>query len=147
MGCGESKQAVATENTLTKSKSKNSDKNDPPIEKPANNDNNVKNNNNANENVKENEEKYNKLSGDEIANLAEKKVEKKNENVVEKKGDEAFLEENVEKDEELVKGGEMEKVVVPNESPKKDDNVDHHEETIEPKVTEDISGRSTNEKG
>ncbi|KAL6532264.1 hypothetical protein OROGR_014234 [Orobanche gracilis] len=35
MGCGESKQAVATENTLSKSKSKNLE-NNPPIEKPAN---------------------------------------------------------------------------------------------------------------
>ncbi|KAL3648871.1 hypothetical protein CASFOL_005274 [Castilleja foliolosa] len=62
MGCGESKQAVSTENTLIKSKSKakkSENINNLPVEKPTTNDDddddpNV-NNANAGENVKENE--------------------------------------------------------------------------------------------
>ncbi|GER55932.1 spore germination protein GerIA [Striga asiatica] len=133
MGCGESKQAVATENTLTKSKKKsnNPEKYNPPVDndKLNNNETNcVKNNDSAHENVKENE----KLEeNNEKCNEEKKTLESEKE--IEKKADESVLEGKNKNDEEelTVEGGEKENVAEKND--------DHHG-TIEPIVTaEDIS--------
>ncbi|KAK6130456.1 hypothetical protein DH2020_035794 [Rehmannia glutinosa] len=93
MGCGESKQAVATENTLTKTKSstKNSLQNNPPLEISTND-----------ENLKENE--IIDAIKEETTTLPEKKgKENENENSEEKK-------ENMSKKTENEKEKEIEKV-------------------------------------
>ncbi|KAL6581879.1 hypothetical protein OROMI_005893 [Orobanche minor] len=148
MGCGESKQAVATENTLAKSKSKNLE-NNPPIEKPAND---VAGH--VETNVKENGKKIidadKKESEGGSENSPSNKKDDKETNVKESGVDEnvVVVEENINKNndddndnEELLKGGAKEKqLLVSDESPKEKD--DHEVETIESIISEGIPGKS-----
>ncbi|KAL6548475.1 hypothetical protein OROGR_008896 [Orobanche gracilis] len=160
MGCGESKQAVATENTLVKSQSKNLE-NNRPIEKPANDVPGY-----VETNVKENGKKIGdadkKESEGGIENIPSKKTDDEESNggggnVKESGVDEnvVVMEENIKKKkndddddddddhEGLLKGGEKEKqLLVSNESPKENDDHDHEVETIESIISEGISGRS-----
>ncbi|KAL6517184.1 hypothetical protein OROHE_017890 [Orobanche hederae] len=154
MGCGESKQAVATENTLAKSKSKNLE-NNPPIEKPTND---VAGD--VETNVKENGKKNCDADKKEFEGGSEKSPSKKKDDketngggdVKESGVDEnvVVVEENIKKDndddddnEELLKGGAKEKqLLVSNESPKEKDDHDHEVETIESIISEGISGKS-----